>query len=78
MGDSTSIERRGQSIYSTSPELIPENSPIATASISDGKMTIVTDDPSQRYYYLLVFNNKYRIKVATRNINIPGMQISAI
>lgn len=59
---------------STSPELIPENSPIATASISDGKMTIVTDDPSQRYYYLLVFNNKYRIKVATRNINIPGIQ----
>ena len=37
-------------------------------------MTIVTNDPSQRYYYLMVFNNKYRVKVATRNINIPGIQ----
>lgn len=44
------------------------------ASISSGKMTIVTNDPSQRYYYLMVFNNKYHIKVATRNINIPGIQ----
>ena len=59
---------------STSPELIPENSPIAMSNISSGKMTIVTDDPSRRYYYLMVFNNKYRVKVATRNINIPGIQ----
>ena len=59
---------------STSPGLIPEDSPIAMANISSGKMTIVTNDPSQRYYYLMVFNNKYRIKVATRNINIPGIQ----
>ena len=59
---------------STSPETIPENSPIAITNISSGKMTIVTNDPSQRYYYLMVFNNKYRIKVATRNINIPGIQ----
>ena len=59
---------------STSPEAIPEDSPIAMANISSGKMTIVTNDPSQRYYYLMVFNNKYRVKVATRNINIPGIQ----
>lgn len=59
---------------STSPELIPENSPIAMSNISSGKMTIVTDDPSRRYYYLMVFNNKYRVKVATRNVNIPGIQ----
>lgn len=59
---------------STSPDLIPEDSPIAMANISSGKMTIVANDPSQRYYYLIVFNNKYRIKVATRNINIPGIQ----
>ena len=43
-------------------------------NISKGKKTIVTDDPSQRYYYLMVFNNKYRVKVAARNVNIPGIQ----
>lgn len=59
---------------STSPELIPEDSPVAMSKISSGKMTIVTDDPSRRYYYLMVFDNKYRVKVATRNINIPGIQ----
>ena len=48
--------------------------PIAAAPISEGKMVIVTDDPSRRYYYIMVFNNKYRVKVATRNINIPGIQ----
>lgn len=59
---------------STSPDSIPEGSPLATASIADGRMTIVTNDPTQRYYYLMVFNNKYQIKVATRNVNIPGIQ----
>lgn len=59
---------------STSPDLIPEDSPIVTASISDGRMTIVTNDPTQRYYYLMVFNNKHRVKVASRNINIPTIQ----
>ncbi|WP_294469866.1 tyrosine-protein phosphatase [uncultured Bacteroides sp.] len=59
---------------SNSPELIPENHPVAMTSITDGKMSIVTNDPSQRYYYLMVFNDKYRIKVATRNVNIPGIQ----
>ena len=59
---------------SANPELIPETMPIAAAPISEGKMVIVTDDPSRRYYYTLVFNNKYRVKVATRNINIPGIQ----
>lgn len=59
---------------SASPTVIPENSPVAMSNISSGKMTIVTDDPSRRYYYLMVFNDKYRIKVATRNVNIPGIQ----
>ena len=59
---------------STNPEMIPETLPIAAAPISDGKMTIVTDDPSRRYYYMMVFNNKYRVKIATRNVNIPGIQ----
>lgn len=59
---------------STSPDLIPEDSPIAIAPISSGKMTIVTNDPTQRYYYLMVFDNKYPVRVATRNINISGIQ----
>lgn len=59
---------------STSSKQISEDMPIAMAQISDGKMTIVTDDPSQRYYYLMVFDEKYRIKIASRNINIPGVQ----
>lgn len=59
---------------SNSPEQIPENHPVAMAPITDGRMSIVTNDPSQRYYYLMVFNDKYRIKVATRNVNIPVIQ----
>ena len=59
---------------STSPTLIPEESPVAMSNISDGKMPIITEDPSQRYYYMMVFNNKYRVRVATRNVNIPGVQ----
>lgn len=59
---------------STDPETIPETSPIAAASIAEGKMIIITNDPSQRYYYMMVFNNKYRVKIATRNVNIPGIQ----
>lgn len=59
---------------STDPENIEETMPIAAADISDGKMTIITDDPYQRYYYMMVFNDKYRVKIATRNINVPGIQ----
>lgn len=59
---------------STSPDFIPEDSPVAISNISDGKMTIVTENPTQRYYYLMVFNNEYRTKVASRNIHIPGIQ----
>lgn len=59
---------------STNPEHIPEDVPVAIADISDLKMTIITTDPARRYYYTLVFGDKYRVKVATRNINIPGIQ----
>ncbi len=59
---------------STDPDLIPEDNPVAMASISDQRMTIITDDPTRRYYYTLVFADKYRVKIATRNINIPGIQ----
>lgn len=59
---------------STSPDFIPEENPVATINIAKGKKTIVTNDPSQRYYYLMVFNNRYRVRVAARNVNIPGIQ----
>jgi len=59
---------------STNPDVIPEKVPIAMADIADQKLTIITTDPVRRYYYTLVFDDKYRVKVATRNINIPGIQ----
>ena len=59
---------------STDPNHIPEDSPVAMANIADQRMTIVTTDPTRRYYYTLVFNDKYRVKIATRNVNIPGIQ----
>ncbi len=58
---------------STNPNHIPEDVPVAVANISD-LMTVITTDPTQRYYYTLVFADKYRVKIATRNINIPGIQ----
>ncbi|ADV42642.1 tyrosine-protein phosphatase [Bacteroides helcogenes] len=59
---------------STNPNNIPEDNPVAMANISDQKMTVITTDPTQRYYYTLVFGNKYRVKIATRNVNILGIQ----
>lgn len=59
---------------SNDPDNIPETTPVATAPISSQWMTVVTNDPTQRYYYSLVFNGKYRIRMATRNVNIPGIQ----
>lgn len=59
---------------STSPDFIPEENPVATINIAKGKKTIVTNNPSQRYYYLMVFNNRYRVRVAARNVNLPGIQ----
>lgn len=59
---------------SLNPEAIPEATPVAMANIADQRLTIITKNPTQRYYYTLVFNEKYKIKVASRNINIPGIQ----
>ena len=59
---------------STDPDFIPEDTPVAVADISDLKMTIITNDPTKRYYYILLFGDKYRVKIATRNVNIPGIQ----
>lgn len=65
------IEGKVKIYSSTDPERIKEKKPVAIADISDQKVTIVTDDPSKRYYYRMVFNNRYAVKTATRNINIP-------
>lgn len=68
------IEGKVKIYASTNPENIPEKNPVATANISDQYLTIVTTDPTQRYYYKMVYNNRYRVTTATRNVNIPGVQ----
>lgn len=59
---------------STNPSSISEDVPVATASISDERMSITTSDPTARHYYTLVFDGRYKIKVASRNMNIAGIQ----
>lgn len=59
---------------STDPNFIPEDVPVAMANAADQKMTIITDDPTRRYFYTLVFADKYHVRVATRNVRIPGVQ----
>lgn len=59
---------------STDPKKITEEIPASITNISNQWMTIVTKDPTKRYYYSLVFNDEYRVRVATRNVNIPGIQ----
>ena len=61
---------------STNPNHIPEDVPVAVANISDLKMTVITTDPTQRYYYTLVFADKYRVKIATRNTTSPAYRTS--
>ncbi len=69
-----SVEGNVKAYASTDPDFIPEDTPVAMTDIADQKLTIVTPDPTRRYYYTLVFAGKYRVKTATRNINIPGIQ----
>ena len=59
---------------STDPEDIPEIRPVATANIADQWTTVISNDPTRRHYYTLLFNDKYRVRVATRNVNVPGVQ----
>ena len=58
---------------STSPDFIPEENPVATINIAKGKKTIVTNDPSQRYYSLMVFNNRYRVTGENRKSVRDGL-----
>ncbi|MDR0988057.1 MAG: tyrosine-protein phosphatase [Prevotellaceae bacterium] len=59
---------------STSPNHVSEETEVASAPIADQHLTVVTANPRKRYYYTLLFNDKYRVKVASRNVNIPGIQ----
>lgn len=68
------IEGKVKFYASTSPDKILEKNPVAIADIKDQRITIVPPDPTKRYYYRVVFNNRYKLKTATRNVNIPGVQ----
>ncbi|MDR0746033.1 MAG: tyrosine-protein phosphatase [Mediterranea sp.] len=68
------IEGKVKIYASTDPDKIPEKDPILIADISDQLATIVISDPTQRYYYKMVFNNRYRVVTASRNSVISGIQ----
>ena len=59
---------------SESPEHTGTEHLVASAPISDQHLTIITTDPMRRYYYRMVFVEKYKVDMATRNINAPGIQ----
>jgi protein-tyrosine phosphatase len=59
---------------STNPDLILPRNPVAIADVSDQRLTIVVNNPTRRYYYLMVFDNRYRTKIADRKFDVPGIQ----
>lgn len=71
---SPSLPGKVKVFASTNPNDIPEEIPIAMSDISNGFVTIITNNPSLRYYFLMDFDGKYRYRVATRNLNISGVQ----
>ena len=68
------IEGEVKVFASTDPDHIRENRPGATAPIANPWMTIANNQPSQRHYYTLLFNDRYRVRVASRTVNVPGVQ----
>ena len=68
------IEGEVKVFASTDPDHIRENKPVATAPIANQWMTIANNQPSQRHYYTLLFNDRYRVRVASRTVNVPGVQ----
>ena len=68
------IEGEVKVFASTDPDHIRENRPVATAPIANQWMTIANNQPSQRHYYTLLFNDRYRVRVASRTVNVPGVQ----
>ena len=75
---SPSIPGQVKVYASLDPNNIPEVNPVASSKISDGKMTIITNNPTQRYFYSMVFDNKYRLKIASRNVNIPNVDRKSV
>lgn len=71
---SPSLEGQMKVYASTNPDRIPEDTPIAISDIAGGKITVIPENPAQRYYYMMVFDNKYRVRIASRNVNIPNVQ----
>lgn len=65
---------RVQVFASTDPDHIPETRPVASANIADQIVTVTNDDPLQRRYYTLLFDDRYRVRVASRNVRVPGVQ----
>lgn len=72
--ETTSLSGNVKVFASTDPDHIPEEVPVAIANIADQKVTVITNDPTRRYYYTLLFADRYRVKVAPRNINVLGIQ----
>lgn len=59
---------------SDNPNNFKESQPVALSDIKDQQLTIITDNPLERKYYLALFNNNYPTKVAARHIKIHKVQ----
>lgn len=68
------IEGKVKIYASTNPDSIPEINPILTTDIATQFATIVINDPTQRYYFKMVFDNRWRVTTASHNAVIPGVQ----
>ena len=68
------IEGQVKVYASTDPANVPETRPVATAPIASQCVVVTNSDTARRYYYTLLFNDKYRVKVSSRNVHVPGTQ----
>lgn len=68
------IEGEVKVYASTDPDKAPETVPVATAPIVNQCLLVKNNDTLNRYYYTLLFNDKYRVKVSSRNVIVPGTQ----
>lgn len=68
------IEGEVKIFASHDPNHIPEDHPVATTDISHLTVSIPDTDSIRRSYYTLLFNDEFRVTVASRNIRIPGIQ----
>lgn len=68
------IEGEVKVYASTDPDHIPEKNAVASANIANQWVTVINADPTQRRYYTLLFDERHRKQVASRNVNLPGIQ----